>query len=109
MARGKAVVTHVTSPTILEVGDVVEMSVDSAVAADPINHPPYYGSDTGLECIDATRAALGKERFEAFLHGTVLTYLWRAGKKDGADALTDVRKARWYLDRLEASMSGGES
>lgn len=83
----------------------VAMEVPEPQVADPINHPPYYGSDTGLECIDATRAALGKARFEAFLHGTVSTYLWRAGKKDGANALTDVRKAKWYLDRLEASMS----
>jgi hypothetical protein len=34
-----------------------------------------------------------------------MKYLWRAGEK--GDALTDLRKARWYLDREIANLEGG--
>ena len=31
---------------------------------DMVNHPPHYQSDNGIECIDAIRAALGRERHQ---------------------------------------------
>lgn len=34
-----------------------------------------------------------------FLFGNALKYLARAGRKPGADAVTDIRKAIWYLER----------
>lgn len=34
-----------------------------------------------------------------FCLGNVVKYVCRAGHKPGADVLTDLRKARWYLDR----------
>tara|TARA_R110000744_G_C19362488_1_gene561552 strand:+ start:359 stop:514 length:156 start_codon:yes stop_codon:yes gene_type:complete len=38
------------------------------------------------------------EAFElGFCLGNVIKYVLRAGKKD--DALEDLKKARWYLDR----------
>lgn len=69
--------------------------------SDPINHPEHYTSsgahcpDCGrtIECIDVTEHM-------GFLRGNAIKYLWRAGLK--GDALEDLRKARWYVDRAIA-------
>lgn len=68
---------------------------------DPVNHPSHY-TQGGIECIDAIEAALGRNGSIAFLQGQVLKYLWRLGRKDAA--VQDARKARWYLDRLIATL-----
>jgi len=61
---------------------------------DPIN-PSHYKRG-GIECIEAIKAALGNG-FPDYLRGNVLKYLWRWPKKGGVE---DLKKARWYLDRL---------
>lgn len=65
--------------------------------ADLINHPPHYTAGPPcpqcgevIECITITE---GRD----FLTGNALKYLWRAGLK--GVALTDLLKARWYVDR----------
>ena len=63
-------------------------------SSDPIN-PSHY-KQGGIECIEAIRAALGKG-FLGYLRGNVIKYLWRYDKKNGVE---DLKKARWYLDRL---------
>lgn len=63
---------------------------------DPVNHPTHYTDVvSGIECIDVT------EHF-SFLRGNAIKYLWRAGFK--GNALTDLRKARWYVDREIANL-----
>lgn len=58
---------------------------------DPVNHPAHYTSHpSGVECIDVA------EHY-GFCIGNAIKYLWRAGLK--ADAVEDLKKARWYLDR----------
>lgn len=69
--------------------------------ADNVNHPPHYTAGE-VECIDAMRAALGYAGFLDYCRGAVLKYVWRTGKK--GDALEDMRKARWYLDRAIQEM-----
>jgi hypothetical protein len=60
--------------------------------ADLVNHPPHYKSESGLESIEVIEAFdLG------FCLGNVVKYILRAGRKD--DAVLDLQKARWYLDR----------
>lgn len=60
--------------------------------ADSIDHPAHYCSD-GIEAIDVIEAfGLG------FCLGNVVKYVLRAGRKS-ADALEDLRKAQWYLER----------
>jgi hypothetical protein len=39
-----------------------------------------------------------------FCRGNAIKYIWRAGLK--GDAIEDLRKARWYLDREIARMLG---
>lgn len=76
-----------------------------APTPDPVNHPPHY-TQGGVECIDAIRAALGREGFVAHCRGTAIKYIWRAGLK--GPAAEDLDKAIWYLKRARAEMGGGE-
>ncbi len=58
---------------------------------DPVNHPAHYTSHpSGVECIQVTEHM-------NFNVGNAVKYLWRAGSK--GDALEDLRKAAWYVDR----------
>jgi hypothetical protein len=67
---------------------------------DAVN-PSYY-KDGGVECIDAIRAALGRDGFIAFLRGQVIKYSWRLGKKDAP--LLEAQKAIWYQQQLVAEL-----
>lgn len=64
-------------------------------SVDMVNSPPHYNV-SGVECIDALRAALG-DGFEFYLQGNVMKYLWRYRYKNGKQ---DLEKAMWYLDAL---------
>ena len=58
---------------------------------DPVAAPRHYLSHpNGVECIDVVEHL-------PFCLGNVIKYIWRADLK--GDALEDLRKARWYLDR----------
>lgn len=65
-------------------------------APDMVNRPPHYNT-AEIETIDAIRAATG-DGYHYHLQGTCLKYLHRYRHK--GDPLTDLRKCRWYLDRL---------
>lgn len=65
---------------------------------DMVNHPPHYQSDNGIECIDAIRAALGREGFIAYCRGNAIKYLWR----DKVNNVEDRNKAIWYINRANA-------
>ena len=68
--------------------------------SDPIN-PKHY-KHLPAEAIDIIEAAIAKapSNEAAYLHGQVLKYLLRCWSKKGIE---DLRKAKWYLDRLVAS------
>ncbi|UPU16031.1 hypothetical protein OTAKU_00420 [Serratia phage vB_SmaM-Otaku] len=69
----------------------------SEQAADMVSAPPHY-NQAGIECIDAiTAATSGKSGIEAVCVANVVKYLWRYELENGVE---DVKKARWYLDRL---------
>ena len=63
---------------------------------DVVTKPKHYNQDNCIECIDAIRAALGSG-FKEYLQGNILKYIWRHKYKNGVE---DLKKARWYLDRL---------
>lgn len=70
-------------------------------AHDPVNHPKHYtGHPSGVECIQVTEHM-------NFCLGNAIKYIWRAGEK--GDAVEDLRKARWYLDREIARLAGDGS
>lgn len=68
----------------------------TALTTDPVNHPQHY-TNGGIECIDCIQASLSAEAFRGFLKGNIEKYIFRYDKKNG---LEDLRKARWYLERL---------
>lgn len=64
---------------------------------DMVNHPSHY-TQGGIECIDALKAAtVSKKGIEAVCTANAIKYLWRYEEKNGIE---DVKKARWYIDRL---------
>ena len=63
-----------------------------AVGVSEVDHPSHYRKDTGYEAIDVIEAwGLG------FSLGNAVKYIARAGLK--GDAVEDLEKARWYIDR----------
>jgi hypothetical protein len=61
------------------------------MSSDLINHPPHYTQHpSGVECIEIAEHL-------PFCLGSALKYVWRAGQKEGAPRLDDLKKARWYL------------
>ena len=74
--------------------------------SDHINHPQHYQSDSGIECIEAIEAALGRDGTVAYCRGSAFKYLWRAGRK--GDAADDLRKAAWYCERAARLLAAQE-
>lgn len=74
------------------------MDASSKQAVDFVNHPPHYQTSNGLETIDViegfTEDLTGAEATNT---GNVIKYICRWKHKNG---LEDLKKARWYLDRL---------
>ena len=78
-----------------------ENAEDSCCTKEPnvdmVNHPVHY-TQGGIECIDALKAAtVSKTGIEAVCTANAIKYLWRYEEKNGIE---DVKKARWYIDRL---------
>ncbi len=69
---------------------------------EQIDHPAHYGgADNPYEAIKVIEAwKLG------FHLGNTVKYIARAGRK--GNLLEDLKKARWYLDRLIENMEGSE-
>ena len=70
------------------------------VKPDPVNRPAHYTSG-GIECIDAMQAAFGVEAVKDFCLCNAFKYLWRHRSKNGVE---DLKKARWYLNRMITEM-----
>jgi hypothetical protein len=61
---------------------------------ESINHPEHYGGDNTYEAIKVIEAWNLD-----FSLGNTIKYISRAGKKDKAKEIEDLKKALWYLDR----------
>ena len=72
---------------------------DGSVELQPLQpdttNPSHY-KQGAIECIDAIKSATG-DGFTGYLTGNILKYVWRWKLKNGIE---DLKKARWYLDRL---------
>lgn len=65
--------------------------------SDPVNHPSHYTRHpSGVECIQVAEHL-------NFCRGNAIKYIWRAGEK--GDAVEDLRKAVWYLEREIARLA----
>ncbi len=67
------------------------------MSKETVNHPAHYNAGP-IEVIDyidqVTEDCKGKD---GFYIGNIIKYVSRAPHKNGTE---DLRKARWYLDRL---------
>jgi len=70
---------------------------------DEVNSPSHYTAG-GIETIDYMRAKASPEEFRGYLRLNALKYLSRAGLK--GDAVTDLKKAAWYINRLIGELEG---
>ena len=88
------------------------LSVDRAGTADggermsnqyeKVEHPKHYQVAPGVEVIDLVEHL-------SFNVGNAVKYACRAGRKPETDAVTDLRKALWYLSREITRLHGDET
>jgi hypothetical protein len=71
-----------------------EEAVDTV---DVVNSPSHYKSG-GIEAIEGIEASMGPEAYAGYLKGNIMKYMWRYERK--GKPIEDLKKARWYLDRL---------
>jgi hypothetical protein len=67
---------------------------------DVVNKPSHY-NQSGIECIDAIKAALTPTEFRGYIKGNLIKYTWREEYKNGDE---DLKKAQWYLNKLVSEM-----
>lgn len=90
--------------TFPDVGFIKDDEVIWGRERDNVNHPSHY-NESGIECIEAIRATLGAEGFEAYCKGNCMKYLWRYQYKNG---LEDLKKAQVYLNWMIESLEKRE-
>jgi hypothetical protein len=66
---------------------------EAEATPDPVNNPSHYKAGD-IECVDLLRALHGEEAFKIHCHLTMVSYLFRLGKK--GDPAEDMRKAMRY-------------
>lgn len=66
---------------------------------NPVSPPHYQQHPSGIECIQITEHM-------NFCLGNAVKYLWRAGLK--GDAVEDLKKAVWYIEREIARRGKGK-
>ena len=59
---------------------------------DSVDHPSHYTAYKGVEIIDLTEQM-------NFNRGNAVKYIARAGLKNPATEVEDLRKAAWYINR----------
>lgn len=79
--------------------DLVKDIMDSPQIAedDPVESPSHYSSDK-IECVDYLKDNMPFEAYLGGLEWNVKKYLHRWRRK--GKPVEDLKKARWYLDRL---------
>ena len=70
---------------------------------DPINNPSHYAAGRKYETIEVI------DDWElGYRLGNSVKYISRAGRKDPAKTIEDLKKARWYLDREIEALEGAQ-
>lgn len=67
--------------------------ISEAIKCDVVNHPTHYTGGK-IEVIDFI-----EDKGLNFHRGNAVKYISRAGKKDPAKEVEDLKKAVWYLNR----------
>lgn len=89
-----------------ELNEAIKIITETeAPADDNVEHPTHYTSG-GIECIDAIKASMSSEEYRGFLKSQVIKYVWRYRLK--GKPTEDLKKARFYLDRLITESEASE-
>jgi hypothetical protein len=71
--------------------EAIKEWVDCKEEVDVVNQPKHYTEHpSGIECIQVTEHM-------GFNLGNAIKYIWRCDLK--LDAIEDLKKAKWYIDR----------
>ena len=81
-----------------------EVRVVSRLSTYDAINPSHY-KDNGIECIEYIKERLPNDAFLGYLNGNVIKYTHRWKDKNGIE---DLRKARWYLDKLIEEQCNGK-
>lgn len=84
-------------------GEDVVVGVAEDAVVDVVNSPPHYKAG-GIEAIEGIEASMAPEAYAGYLKGNILKYMWRYERK--GKPIEDLKKARWYLDRLIQKVEG---
>ena len=96
-------VTEQTKADLIRDAETVPVVTERAETVhDAVEHPSHYCKG-GVECLDAIKAALG-DKYEGFLAGNVLKYVYRYPDKNGVE---DCKKAAFYLNKLIEVLENG--
>ena len=79
----------------------VDLQKVSEKVCDNVNHPSHY-TFGNIEVIDFI-----EDKKLGFHLGNAVKYISRAGRKDPARTVEDLRKAAWYLNRQIERLEGG--
>lgn len=69
---------------------------------DVVDHPSHYTQYKGVEVIQLTEQM-------NFNRGNAVKYIARAGLKDPAKTIEDLKKAAWYIEREINRLQDGDS
>lgn len=73
--------------------NLVPLPPDVILKREAVNHPDHY-NDGKIEVIDFI-----EDQKLGFHLGNAVKYISRAGKKDPAKTVEDLKKAAWYIQR----------
>ena len=76
---------------------LAKLSIRKPKQVDPVEQPDHYNKGA-IEAIEAIKASMPEHEFNGYLKGNALKYLWRYDYK--GKPVEDLRKCRWYIDRL---------
>ena len=88
-----------TEEVALEYLNMVKTGLEGIARREAVNHPPHYNQGN-IEVIDAI-----EDWGLDFNAGNVVKYVSRHQHK--AEPLEDLKKARWYLDRIIEGFENG--
>lgn len=71
---------------------------------DPINHPSHYTEGRKYETIEVI-----EDWGLSYRLGNAVKYISRAGRKDPAKTVEDLKKSLWYIEREIAALEGDRS
>ena len=74
------------------------------VKHDPIDNPSHYAAGRKYETIDVI-----EDWNLSYRLGNSVKYISRAGRKDPAKTIEDLKKSRWYLNREIEALEGARA